>query len=186
MKKLFALVLAALMCVSLVACGGDGEKGQDKEQTQAPTEAAKAEPFDAGNVMVDVAAGWKAFAVADVFAEDNAMDPNKISVIKGGESDWDSLTKPNMNILYYPPETDLMTPSGEWYDDSVDLAPMELGGRTWNGFTATSLGMPLAVLWTGESGGDQFQINICLELEGGSVSLEDADIQAMIASIRLP
>lgn len=186
MKKLFALVLAALLCLSMVACGDDGQEKQAEGQNQTATEAIKTEPFHAGNVSVEVAAGWKAFAVVDVFSEDNANDPNKISVIKGGESDWDSMTKPNMNIVYYPPETTLMTPSGEWYDDAVDLASMEIGGRTWNGFTATSMGMPLAVLWTGESGGDQFQVNVCLELGGSSVSVEDADIQAMIASISVP
>lgn len=66
--------------------------------------------------------------------------------------------------------------------EAVDLEPVTIGDYTWNGFTGKSIGTPIAVLWTGEEGEDQIQLTICLK-NGDKISLEDADVQAIIASI---
>ena len=48
----------------------------------------------------------------------------------------------------------------------------------------SSIDTPIAILWTGEEGSDQIQVMICLE-NGDKISLEDADVQAIIASINI-
>lgn len=76
----------------------------------------------------------------------------------------------------------MMTPMKELYEETADLEPITIGNYTWNGFTGESIGTPIAILWTGEEGAGQIQLTICLE-NGDKISLEDADVQAIIASI---
>ena len=59
---------------------------------------------------------------------------------------------------------------------------MTIGDRTWNGFTGSSLDVPMAVLWT-EGAEHSYQLNIVLESSEGSITLDDADFQAIVASI---
>ena len=69
-------------------------------------------------------------------------------------------------------------------DSRQKAEPVTLGDYTWKGFTAKSLDTPIAILWTGEEGSDQIQVMICLE-NGDKISLEDADVQAILASINV-
>ena len=78
----------------------------------------------------------------------------------------------------------MMEPMKELYEDAADLEPVTIGDYTWNGFTGTSLDTPIAVLWTGEQGSGQILVTLCLE-NGDKISLEDADVQAIIASIQI-
>ena len=181
MKKLLAAILAIVMLLALAACGGD-----TKDLTSASSDdiAASTTKYDTTKFSVDVPAGWKAFKMTDMFSSDSdSTDPTKVEICKGGESELDILSHPYMIIYYYDKDSYLSAPSSEWYDEPVDLEPMEIGGRTWNGFTAKSIGYPIATLWTGEEGEDQFQISIWLEMSEGKIALTDADVQAIIASI---
>ncbi len=204
-KKVIALLLALVLCTAmLVGCAGDKEDKTDegknntsdvtdegKNNTENVTdegknntsnETAKGETYDAGNVSVLVPDGWKAFPVTDVFEEyDGEYDPTAVQVCKGGEEEWDIFTKPYMQINYYPDNS--MYVSSDWYDNVVELEPMQIGGYTWNGFTGTSLDYPMAVLYT--DGDVQIQVSITLENTDGKISLDDADVQAIIASIQV-
>ena len=42
---------------------------------------------------------------------------------------------------------------------------------------------PVAVLWA-EDGDDQFQVIIMLEMDDGKISVDDADVKAILASIK--
>ena len=64
------------------------------------------------------------------------------------------------------------------------LSPLRSEDYTWKGFTAKSLDTPIAMLWTGEYGEGQIQLMICLE-NGEKISLDDVDVQAIIASINI-
>lgn len=201
-KKVIALLLALVLCTAmLVGCAGDKEDKTDegKNNTSDVTdegknnttdegknntsnETAKGETYDAGNVSVLVPDGWKAFPVTDAFEEyDGEYDPTAVQVCKGGEEEWDIFTKPYMQINYYPDNS--MYVSSDWYDNVVELEPMQIGGYTWNGFTGTSLDYPMAVLYT--DGDVQIQVSITLENTDGKISLDDADVQAIIASIQV-
>lgn len=177
-KKGFALLLAAILCLTVfTACGKD-------EAPETP-EAVKGETYETEMLSALVPEGWKAFQGADSFDEyEGEYDPTTLNIIKGGESDWDIFTKPYVQVIYYPDNSDnLMYVAKDWYDDVVDLEPMKLGGYTWNAFTGSSFDYPVAVLWT--DGDVQIQIAVMLEVEGNKISLDDMDVQAIIESVKI-
>lgn len=179
MKKLFAMSMALVMSmVMLVGCGGGG--GAEAGGGDA---GVKGEVYDAGNVSVFVPEGWLAIPVDDMWAEDGAKDPDQLQLCKGAESEWDILTCPMVQVVYFGPDTDMMKPSSQWYDDPADLEPITAGETTWEGFTATSLDKPMAILWHGEAGADQYQVTLWLEADEGSISVEDADVLAILEGI---
>jgi len=191
MKKLLCLLLALCMIVAFAACGGGGDNASNNAQETTNNSdggnggAAEVtgEVFDAGEVKALVPAGWKAFPVEDFWSdEEGVMDPTVIRIIKGGESDMDLFTHPYIQINYYGPDTTLWEPDMEFYDNGVELEPLTTGSHTWQGFTAESIGTPIAMLWT-EEGDIQYQVSVTLEGSAGKITLEDADVLAILESI---
>ena len=151
----------------------------------APTDPAdvKGETFDGGNVTALVPKGWMGFHGADFFQDyEEGYDPNVIQIAKGAKSEFDLFSKPYIQINYYGAETSMAEPYSGLYEDATELEPVAIGSYTWNGFTATSGGVPMAMLWT-EDGEEQFQLTIWLENGNEKLSLDDAEVQAIIASI---
>ena len=212
MKKTLALLLAAALLLSCAACTGKVAPKQEgpiettpapgnSQQTDLPSGGASggettpgdeaggadAAPagtlYDTGSFSVFVPEGWTASAVPDIWAEEEgAIDPNSIRLIKGGSSDLDLFTHPYIQLDFHGEDSILWTPEKDWYDDGEDLEPTTLDGLTWKGFTATSLGAPLAVLWT-EGEVIQYQANVFLSASQGEISLEDRDVRAILASV---
>ena len=180
MKKYFALLLVLTLALSLFsACG----KKEEAPKTEDPAEIS-GEVFDGGNVSALVPKGWMAFHGSDIFEEyEEGYDPNCIQIAKDAESEWDLFSKPYIQIDYYGPDEELWEPSKDFYDDAADLEPVTLGAYTWSGFTGKSMDMPIAVLWAVD-GDDEFQLTMWLETDEAKISLEDADVQAIIASIQ--
>jgi hypothetical protein len=182
MKRMLALMMAMVLCVSmLAACGGSedaaGETAQEKE--------IEGEVFDAGNVSALVPKGWAAFPVADMWSdEEDAMDPDQVQICKGAESEWDLFSKPYIAIVYYGADTDLMAPDSSWYDEAKDIDDIKLSNLTWKGFTAVSFDMPMAILWADDGAGNEYQATIYLETSDAEISLEDADVLAILESIK--
>ena len=184
MKKLLCIILAMLMLLSLAACGkdkaGSGDKGDGGKQE------IKGEYFDAGNVKALAPKGWKAFPANDIFAEDeNATDPDVITICKGAKDSFDMLIKPLVRIDYYGPDTELwggLEGLKEWYTDVQDLEPIVCDNYTWNGFTTTDYGL-MAIL-VAVDGDTEIQASVYLETDGGNISLEDADVLAILNSIK--
>ena len=188
MKKMWLMLVAALLCaVLLVGCGGsqpEGAPAPENSVSEESTPSAAGELYDTGSFQVEVAAAWTAFPVSDLFSEEeDAIDPTALSICKDATSDWSTLTNPNLRIDYYGPDTAMMQPDSSWYDDAADLEPIELDNYTWNGFTAVSMDYPMAILWA-EDGDHQFQVSVWLEMDNGAITLEDADLLAMLGSIR--
>lgn len=188
MKKLIALLLALAMMVCFAACG-DEQKPTESDTTPTqnnpgPAVESSGETYDAGNVSVLVPDGWKAFPVSDMWSDDpDATDPDQVNVVKGGETDFDLLSKPYIQIVHYEPGS-MMTPSKDFYDTAEDVAPITTGDLTWEGFQAEGmLGDTFILLWTTNADGHQFQINVFNETNEGTITLDDADVQAILASI---
>lgn len=183
MKKLLALLLVIVMCATMFAACGSNEDGKDAGGDQQGE--IKGETYDTGDLSVLVPEGWTAIPVADLWAEEEgATDPTTVRLCKGGSTEMDLLSYPSLQIHYYDENTYMSEPSTQWYDDPADLDPLTLGGKTWKGFSASSFGDQLIILWTGEQAGDQYDVTIWPEKSEGSFSLEDADVQAIIASIQ--
>lgn len=178
MKKSILFILASVLLTAMLAgCSG----------TPAATDPADitGETFDGGNISALVPKGWMGFHGTDYFEEyEEGYDPNVIQIAKGAESEWDLLSKPYIMIGYFGPDNPMVEPVKELYEETADIEPVTIGDYTWKGFTGKSIDTPIAVLWTGEEGSDQLQLTICLE-NGDKISLEDADVRAIIASINI-
>ena len=190
MRMRLALFLALLCAALLAGCSGDsaadgGTSAQSGgNQPQSKSAEIKGETYDAGHFSVLVPDGWLGIVVNDMWADDpSAIDPDQLNICKGARNEADLLSNPSVHIVYYDSATDMMRPSSDYYKDVEELEPITAGDRTWEGITGTSQGAPLAILWTGESGEDQFQVTVWLEMEGETISLEDGDVQAILASI---
>jgi predicted small lipoprotein YifL len=186
MKKVFVLMLALMICLAFLAgCGSKEPAATDSQDTnaQAAQTEISGDVFDAGEVSALVPAGWKAFAVSNIFSEEeNATDPTAMQICKDAKEEWDLFSKPYLQINYYGADTS-MEIYKDWYDDTEDLEPIKLDNYTWNGFTGKSMDYPVAVLWA-EDGDDQFQVTIMLEMDDGKISVDDADVKAILASIK--
>lgn len=183
MKKFLAILLTLSLCAAVLAgCGGkSGDKGTPSGNDGVP--AVAGEMYDTGNIQVLVPEGWMAIPQIDVFAEEeDATDPNAISICKDAESDFDLLVKPFVRIDYYGPDTEMMGGLEEWYDDVQELDPIKCGAYTWEGFTTTDYGL-MAILVT-EDGAHQYQASVYLETTDGTISLEDEDVLAILASVK--
>lgn len=182
MKKLIALLLALTMVFCFAACGGEGgENGGQKNETPAEI---KGETADAGNFTALVPEGWKSFPVSDMWSDDGANDPDQLNIVKGGESEFDLLTKPYIQVVHYGPESTMMTPSKDFYDDAADVASITTGSLTWQGFSAVGLlDSSMIILWTGEAEGHQYQVTVFDKTDDGQIALSDADVQAILGSL---
>lgn len=173
MKKKFKIltvtVTVLMMLFVLAGCGGSSVKG---------------ETFDCGNFEVFVPEGWYAYHGPDIFDEyEEGYDPNVVNIGKDAKDEVELFSKPMFNITYSNGEKNLIIPSKDIYKDGKDLEEITTGDYTWKGFTATSLGYPIAVLYT-ESGDMQIQANLTLENGDMKVSLEDADVLAILEGIK--
>jgi len=181
MKRLLAFFLVSVMTMGLFACGENADGNGDEPTTEAKITG---EVYNAGNVSALVPNGWKAFPAADIWSDDlNATDPDQINIVKGGETEFDMLTKPYLQIVHYEPGS-MLTPTKDFYEAAEDLTPFTTGELTWEGFRATSmLGSSVILLWTTNAAGHQFQINVFDKTDAVTIDLTDADLLAILESV---
>ena len=172
MKKLAVILMSLLLVFSLAACGDGGNGG-----------AVKGETVDTTVFSVLVPDGWKSFNAVDVFDEytDLGYDPNGLNIYKGAESDGDMFTCPGLNISYFGPDTTMLAPDKAWYEGAVDIESFTTGDYTWQGFTYDYDSYKMGVLWTDSP--VQLTVNLTMGSTDGSISLDDADVQAILGSI---
>ncbi len=156
---------------------------EPKEEPKGDTGDVGGELYDAGNVTVLIPDGWKAFPETDVFAEEEGtMNPNVLNVSKGGKTEADLFTKPYVRINYFGPDILMGKPDASWYEDVKDIDPFTTGEHEWYGFTCDSMGTALAIVWC-EEGDLQYQASITLGSGKEAISVEDADVRAILASV---
>ena len=198
MKRILALLSAALLCAAvLAACG------ESKPEADLPTSAATASPvdsteaakpagvvtgfYDTGTFSIPVPEGWQVFEQIDVFSDDDAVDPTALIICKGGVEEIDLLSKPYILINYDAPGDELRDPSyakGN-YDDVADMDDQIIGSRTWHAYSCVSYGCGYYILWTVGDGGGQLRLSVLYDNADGSIRLEDSDVQAIIAGVSI-
>lgn len=182
MKKLIALMLALVMLLCFAACGGEKADKGDKN-SEDPVEIT-GETFDAGNFTVLVPTDWKAFPVADMWSdEENAVDPDQVNVVKGGESEFDTLTKPVIQIVHYEPDS-MINPSPDFYDDVTTVDAFKAGELSWEGFSTVDFsGNAMTLIWTTNAAGHGFQATLFANSEDAKIAVTDADVLAVLGSV---
>ena len=175
MKKWLSLALAIVLCLVLAAGCGSSEASDPAE--------VKGEVFDAGEVSALVPEGWMAIPGSDLFDEyEGDTNPFSFSIYKGAKSEWDMFSCPGLTISFYPADEEFYS-AKDWYDEVQDLDPITMDNYTWTGYTGKSLDTPITVL-EAKDGDNDFQVSLTTEMDNKTISLEDADVQAIIASIQ--
>ncbi|MDO4563442.1 MAG: membrane lipoprotein lipid attachment site-containing protein [Clostridia bacterium] len=175
MKKIISLLLVAIVAVAMLAGCSGGAKPTDPADV-------KGETFDGGNVSALVPEGWMAFHGTDYFNDyEEGYDPSVINIVKDAKSELDMFTNPYVMINYYGPDSYFMS-SRDLYDDAKDIEPMEIGSYSWSGYAHEGYGYPTAVL-EATDGTISIQVTVILENGNKKISLDDAEVQAIIASI---
>jgi len=199
MKRTLAIGLVLLLSISMLAgCGGgdnagstgggtqSSEKPAETDKTEQAPVGTKGETHSAENVSALVPEGWQAFP----FYSGGEESPNTFSVNKGALNAMDISYTPGVQISLFPDGLQFGSNiQKDMYQDVSDLAPQKLGDYTWEGFTGLSKDitgeyvLPFAILWT-DAGSDKIQVTVWLELGDNTISLDDEDVQAIIASIK--
>lgn len=182
MKKFYkalAITAMAVMTFSMAGCGSSGSSSGAKTEA----EQVKGEVYETSVMSVLVPDGWMVFPKADIFEEypDEPGNPNGMQIYKGAEDEIDAFTKPGLTIDYYNSDTTMVSPKS-YYSDAEDITPFTTGDYTWEGFTATSLDKPLTVLISNDP---QIQVSVWTDNDDGTISVDDADVQAILSSITI-
>ena len=180
MKKIAALLLVLAMVLCMVACG------EKAPEAPATPDQVKGETHDTGAFTALIPEGWLAVPVSDMWSDDpDAIDPSALQIIKGGESEWDLLTKPYIQINHYDADTEMMEPWKDMYESAVDIAEFTTGNLTWKGFSAKDMfDNDIIVVWTeGDAAGNQYTLSVVPKTDKGEFTLQDADVLAMLGSL---
>jgi len=175
MKKTMILVLVVNMFM-LAGCGGSGGGGKA---------SGSGEKYSTGTFSVQVPKGW----AVSPFYRSGQVVPNTLGVHKGTQDEYKMMSVPCMQIQF-------STASGfngernakAAYQELKDMQPVTLGKNTWKGYTgmATRTGvrydLPVIYMWT-EIDGANIVVAIWTELGDKKISLNDADVKALIGSI---
>jgi len=149
------------------------------------------EIYSTGEFQALVPKGWRSFPVTDPFEEDRPVKSDCFFLNKGGESQWHVFEKPYIRLEHFYPDEqmDVSEPDPELWQNVEEYPSMQFGELIWNGYAADNyhgrahMGR-FAVLWT-ENDGQKYQALICFRSGGHTISLEDADVQAILASVGL-
>lgn len=157
-----------------------------KFQANVATDDVSGERVSSGNVSALLPDGWKVYPVWDLWAEkENTPDKDKLKFNKFAKSEDDQHVTPGLEIRYYGMNSTFIEPGKDRFDEAKDWGPVDIGGRIWKGITGISWESPQALIWT-KDGDDEFLVAILLEYGGKKISLQDADVRAILASIKAP
>ena len=139
--------------------------------------------FDVGEITVAVPQGWKAFVNFDIHADEpGTLSTNSVTVMKGATSDINYYLNPYVKLDYRGKDIYLAPPMKLFFDNVVELEPITLGGRCWQGFKGESLGYPSVMLYIDE-GDDQYLVSVSCGKGEGAISLDDDEVRRIIASL---
>ncbi|MBQ6065532.1 MAG: hypothetical protein IJK89_01800 [Clostridia bacterium] len=202
MKKLFSVLLTLILLVALFASCGKKDAGpvaasddqttasasDDPTSAAAPEDAqqqlnAEGETYDVGDFTVYVPAGWAAIPVNSQ-DEPGTVSTNEIKLCKGAEYDaasetWVTAYRPSIIVDYLSGDKVGRVPGSKvFYDSTEDIAEMQIGSLTWQGFEYKNVGNG-AIIWAlAENYG--YRLSIIYE---DDLTLDDADLRAVMESL---
>ena len=132
MKKLIAAIaLCIAVCTCLCACGSQ------------PTPDPKAIDYDTGRLTASAPSGWlfvPEYNYSNGRDSDGnyPLDPTQMCFCKGGESEYDVLTKPCFYVYLYDMEYDdgIVEEAKEYYASTEDIV-VKINNKNCKGFHAT-------------------------------------------------
>ena len=164
-------VLKAVLVLSLIfsaGCGGTSVSG---------------ETYETEVMSVLVPKGWKAFPYYQAGSQE--VIPGTVAIRKGATDLIDQFKTPGI-LIAITKGTNKITISKSSFADGEDVEPFQMGKYTWTGIKGTfSLGStvtPMIMVQT-ISEGYNYRVDFILEGSGKKISMDDADVKAIIESI---
>lgn len=184
-----------LSCALLTACGGSSSsqsistaesssKADNSSAVQSSIAEQKPVEYDTTVFTVSVPGGWKAAPVADMLKKyDGVTNPDQVYIIKGGNTAEDIMRYPYIWASYYKDASTYLSSKG-FYQDAEDLAPADIGGKTWEGYKYTSSGYPGACL-TCKDGNAIWVCNFVLKNGANEITIQDEDVKTILSSLKV-
>ena len=175
--------------IMLILCAGLLAGCRESESPAVSGVEISGEIYSTGEFQAFVPEGWRTFPITDPFAEGQPVKTDCFFLNKGGESDWHVYEKPYIRLEHFGPDEpmDEPVPDPALERDMEEYLPMQFGDLIWNGYAADNyhgkarIGR-FATLWA-ERDGHEYLALVCFKSGGESVRLEDADVQAILASV---
>ena len=166
------------------------EPAQSDTEAQASSETLPDGYYNVGDFTVFVPEGWTAIPVPD------RDDPSKIltydiqlakdAIYNEASNTWNTDDGVSFYVTLLPQEDFERVPEGRDYyakDFAVtDMEDITIGELTWHGFLVSPIGAPVYMMWAARGngvGGYYTSISTAYDM-----SLEDADIQAILGSLK--
>ena len=190
MKKILTFILVLLLGITMLAgCGNGGSNSggnndgtaNDSSSNQTSAEVT-GETRDNGLISVFVPDGWW-YHEEMLNGEPN---PGKVVIYKGAKNEYDLINCAGMHITHLATRDPYVPMKSSSYSDVKDLEPMTLANGVWEGFSGERSGAPYIILWDSENVDFQVALQLKAAVGDAAISLDDADVQAIITSIVLP
>jgi len=169
--------------------GGSGDSGSDSDAGSAGAPSGgggggneSSYTGAAGTLTVNVPSGWADMPFGSTLSDG---DPYGLRVYWDTGDSLDYIFSPTVviSVIYESQVFEAQTSKSE-YTGVTDLQPVTLGGYTWNGFTGTTNDYLKTIIWAND-GSDVIKIEFDMNNSKGTLSLDDADVKAIISSITL-
>jgi len=207
-KRLIVLLLVIMLGVTLFAgCGGDksgddkagdnksednksnadddsSDENDDENDSDSDGESGeiKGETYANEVFNVFVPEGWLLIP----FSLNGEPNPHTLGIYKGAVNEYSMVNCPGLEISYPAISRELFRPTSKSrYDNVVDLPPLVFENRVWEAFTGEYLNTPVAILL--DDGDEGFLVAVWFTSAFGeeTISLDDADVLAIIASLSI-
>ena len=172
LHKSFFISLLCAMALMLSSCGGG-----------SGSSPVKGETYEVGTFSVLIPEEWG----TTTFFEDGGVSKRTLNVYKGTESEWKSSKASYLRIRFYVDGKGVPLFTRSLYRETEDLQ-INIGKYTWTGYSGLSQSSPgnydspYILIWT-DTGKDKVYIELSPARGEKKISLDDADVKAIITSI---
>lgn len=197
MKKTLALLLIAAVALALASCAQTADPGSvgstavtGSNAGTKTTDQALDGYYNVGEFTVFVPEGWVAIPVPDR-DDPSKILTNDIQLAKGAlyneaSNTWNTVDGVSFYVTLLGQEDFDRAPAGREYyakDFAVtDMEDLTIGSLTWHGFSVSPIGAPVYMMWAARSSGAGGYYTSVSTAYG--MSLEDADLQAILGSLK--
>ena len=172
-KKIFALVLTALMLLGLSACGP-----KSMEEVEGTV-------FECKQFSALCPNKWSNVPVMEL--NEDTVSTNHLRFCKYVPEEGEEVGSAfnshiYINLDHYTKDTEIYESREIYKPESITEIEMDVKGVKWKGYTGELALSKYAVLWVDGSG--EWQVKICLSDEDGDIEYTDFEIQAILASLK--
>ena len=176
-KRIIIIMLAAVMLVSVSACGKRDAASDQYTQTYS----ALGEIVDNGKFKAVCPRGWHQAYAYDLTRSTEKPDMDILVFVKGGTGVDEN--KPYIKISYHKQDAQFTALDGSGYGDVQTVPAFIAGSNTFSGFTALVSGQRFAYLTAPDENGT-YEVYLWMHVgENIQAMITDSDVNSILSSI---